>query len=282
MNNIAPDAVVRMPRLHVSFAVWLQLTMAGSSARLEAWRDRNDESGIDEAVTKMIWLAVGIGVAVARAPSSSASSTRRSPMCRTRWRPERDTVARRRAGRRVRTTRDRGAVDVSIEMLFGLLVTLLVVLVAVRGDGLLARAQRLRRRRGRGRPGRRGVRRILRGRRSPSPAQSIARHAGSWARDVVDHVQRRRHRRRDGLRADSRRPLRRDGVHGTCHRDRAEGGLSDAAAMRTVRPTTVRAAWNSRPRDRHVGRDDVRARLRARRAGVPRRTSAACTRPACR
>jgi Flp pilus assembly protein TadB len=30
-----------------------------------AWDDRADESGIDEAVTKMIWLAVGIGVALA-------------------------------------------------------------------------------------------------------------------------------------------------------------------------------------------------------------------------
>jgi len=29
------------------------------------WDERNDETGLDEAVTKMIWLAVGIGVAVA-------------------------------------------------------------------------------------------------------------------------------------------------------------------------------------------------------------------------
>lgn len=29
------------------------------------WDERADESGIDEAVTKMIWLAVGITVAVA-------------------------------------------------------------------------------------------------------------------------------------------------------------------------------------------------------------------------
>jgi hypothetical protein len=34
---------------------------------VRAWHDRNDESGMDEAVTKMIWLAVGIGVAVAAA-----------------------------------------------------------------------------------------------------------------------------------------------------------------------------------------------------------------------
>lgn len=47
-------------------AVWLQLTMTGVRRRaIDAWHDRNDESGIDEAVTKMIWLAVGIGVAVA-------------------------------------------------------------------------------------------------------------------------------------------------------------------------------------------------------------------------
>ena len=37
-----------------------------SSAHLRnAWAERNDETGVDEAVTKMIWLAVGIGVAVA-------------------------------------------------------------------------------------------------------------------------------------------------------------------------------------------------------------------------
>ena len=29
------------------------------------WDERADETGLDEAVTKMIWLAVGIGVAVA-------------------------------------------------------------------------------------------------------------------------------------------------------------------------------------------------------------------------
>jgi len=32
---------------------------------VDAWARRDDETGIDEAVTKMIWLAVGIGVAVA-------------------------------------------------------------------------------------------------------------------------------------------------------------------------------------------------------------------------
>ena len=29
------------------------------------WIDRHDEDGVDEAVTKMIWLAVGIVVAIA-------------------------------------------------------------------------------------------------------------------------------------------------------------------------------------------------------------------------
>lgn len=31
----------------------------------QAWDDRAEETGVDEAVTKMLWLAVGIGVAVA-------------------------------------------------------------------------------------------------------------------------------------------------------------------------------------------------------------------------
>ena len=49
-------------------AVWLHVTLAGIRTRAaDAWRRRDDESGIDEAVTKMIWLAVGIGVAVAAA-----------------------------------------------------------------------------------------------------------------------------------------------------------------------------------------------------------------------
>lgn len=30
-----------------------------------AWVERNEEDGVDEAVTKMIWLAVGIVVALA-------------------------------------------------------------------------------------------------------------------------------------------------------------------------------------------------------------------------
>ncbi|MCE9620993.1 MAG: hypothetical protein K8R99_01465 [Actinomycetia bacterium] len=31
----------------------------------QAWRSRDEEDGVDEAVTKMIWLAVGIVVAIA-------------------------------------------------------------------------------------------------------------------------------------------------------------------------------------------------------------------------
>lgn len=43
---------------------------AEASERLQremrrAWHDRHDETGLDEAVTKMIWLAVGIVVALA-------------------------------------------------------------------------------------------------------------------------------------------------------------------------------------------------------------------------
>ena len=52
----------------LALAVWVQVAAAGVRQRAAAaWRDRDDESGIDEAVTKMIWLAVGIGVAVAAA-----------------------------------------------------------------------------------------------------------------------------------------------------------------------------------------------------------------------
>jgi len=46
--------------------VWLQVTYAELSDRVHgAWAQRGDEEGVDEAVTKMIWLAVGIAVAVA-------------------------------------------------------------------------------------------------------------------------------------------------------------------------------------------------------------------------
>ena len=46
--------------------VWLHVTFARARDRaVAAWRERDDESGVDEAVSKMIWLAVGIGVAIA-------------------------------------------------------------------------------------------------------------------------------------------------------------------------------------------------------------------------
>lgn len=47
-------------------AIWMQLTCGEFRSRLTlAWRDRRSEDGVDEAVTKMIWLAVGIVVAIA-------------------------------------------------------------------------------------------------------------------------------------------------------------------------------------------------------------------------
>lgn len=47
-------------------AVWIQLTCGDFRTRIQhAWRSRYEEDGVDEAVTKMIWLAVGIVVAIA-------------------------------------------------------------------------------------------------------------------------------------------------------------------------------------------------------------------------
>lgn len=47
-------------------AVWVQLTYGDIRMRARhAWRSRYEEDGVDEAVTKMIWLAVGIVVAIA-------------------------------------------------------------------------------------------------------------------------------------------------------------------------------------------------------------------------
>ena len=47
-------------------AVWVQVVYGDMRERVtRAWRDRADESGVDEAVTKMVWLAVGIVVALA-------------------------------------------------------------------------------------------------------------------------------------------------------------------------------------------------------------------------
>ena len=47
-------------------AVRWQLMCSDVRARMQgAWRARSEEDGVDEAVTKMIWLAVGIVVAIA-------------------------------------------------------------------------------------------------------------------------------------------------------------------------------------------------------------------------
>lgn len=47
-------------------AVRLQTAIGSFRARLaHSWAHRDDEDGLDEAVTKMIWLAVGIVVALA-------------------------------------------------------------------------------------------------------------------------------------------------------------------------------------------------------------------------
>ncbi len=47
-------------------AVRFQLACSDLRSRaVHAWRARYQEDGVDEAVTKMIWLAVGIVVAIA-------------------------------------------------------------------------------------------------------------------------------------------------------------------------------------------------------------------------
>ncbi len=47
-------------------AVWVQVVCGEFRTRMHhAWRSRHEEDGVDEAVTKMIWLAVGIVVAIA-------------------------------------------------------------------------------------------------------------------------------------------------------------------------------------------------------------------------
>ena len=52
--------------LPLSVRVHRGLNAFGTKVR-RTWHERDDESGIDEAVTKMIWLAVGITVALAAA-----------------------------------------------------------------------------------------------------------------------------------------------------------------------------------------------------------------------
>lgn len=47
-------------------AVWVQVAFGDLRSRAnQAWATRHEEDGVDEAVTKMIWLAVGIIVAIA-------------------------------------------------------------------------------------------------------------------------------------------------------------------------------------------------------------------------
>mgnify|MGYP007111988554 CR=1 FL=1 len=54
----------RMTEQLLSLAVWMQIGYGELCTRgKKAWTERHDESGIDEAVTKMLWLAVGIVVA---------------------------------------------------------------------------------------------------------------------------------------------------------------------------------------------------------------------------
>ena len=50
----------------LSLSVWMQVVVHRCDEGLRsAWSHRRDEDGVDEAVTKMIWLAVGIVVALA-------------------------------------------------------------------------------------------------------------------------------------------------------------------------------------------------------------------------
>jgi hypothetical protein len=57
---------VSMNEQLLPLAVWLQVAFGTLQVRgREAWASRHDEDGVDEAVTKMIWLAVGIVVALA-------------------------------------------------------------------------------------------------------------------------------------------------------------------------------------------------------------------------
>jgi hypothetical protein len=50
----------------LSLGVWMQVVLHRWDVGVRsAWEHRHDEDGVDEAVTKMIWLAVGIVVALA-------------------------------------------------------------------------------------------------------------------------------------------------------------------------------------------------------------------------
>ena len=54
-----------MNELLLPLGVRMRLTLDELGDRLrDTWDDRASEDGVDEAVSKMIWLAVGVGVAV--------------------------------------------------------------------------------------------------------------------------------------------------------------------------------------------------------------------------
>lgn len=55
-----------MSRQLLPLAVRIQTTWGELRMRArDAWYSRHEDDGVDEAVTKMIWLAVGIVVAIA-------------------------------------------------------------------------------------------------------------------------------------------------------------------------------------------------------------------------
>jgi hypothetical protein len=60
------EGSTKMNEQLLPLAVWMQVMFAELRTRTrEAWEHRADECGVDEAVTKMIWLAVGVGIALA-------------------------------------------------------------------------------------------------------------------------------------------------------------------------------------------------------------------------
>lgn len=64
-DRTADRSTARASRRHLAWGVRWHLATSDLRDRLgDAWERRAEEDGIDEAVTKMIWLAVGIGVAI--------------------------------------------------------------------------------------------------------------------------------------------------------------------------------------------------------------------------
>lgn len=57
-----------MNRLLLPLSVHTHRASSALTRKLRrTWQERHDEIGLDEAVTKMVWLAVGIAVAIAGA-----------------------------------------------------------------------------------------------------------------------------------------------------------------------------------------------------------------------